>query len=459
MQATRLLWLALLLPGCPDRTISAVVPEQGSVEVKDIPAVPRRKIDILFQIDSSASMEEEQASLRANFPRFIEVLETIQGGLPDVHIGVITPDMGASALDGSLASGIAGCTGRGKNGALRQLPNTTIRYLADEIDGAGNRVRNYPGTLAEAFSSLADVGFDGCGVEQHLEATRAALDNHPDNGGFLRDDAYLAVIIIADEDDCSLAKSTLFSGIPQDSAYGDRVNFRCTTEGVECDTPAIPFEDAPGERRDCHPKFDSQMIASVDRYVDFFKSRKRDPRDVFVAGIVGPQDPFRITSKPNGATVLASSCPQDNQLALPAVRMGYFFDQFEQRNTRATICDADLSGALTDIAAAIKVIPGERCFRNDLADIDPETDGPQYECSITEYLRNPGGTDEELAIIPRCGSGSLPCWRIEDDATECFYTEADPHLKLVIDRSGPAPGNDVFIKANCVTADSSGPAL
>jgi hypothetical protein len=460
MHATRLLWLTLLLPGCPDRTISAVVPAQDSIEVKDFPAVPRRKIDILFQIDSSGSMMEEQASLRANFPKFIEVLETIDGGLPDVHIGVITPDMGASATDGTTVSGIGGCTGRGKDGALRVLPGNTIRFLADEIDGAGNRVPNYPGSLTDAFSSLADVGFDGCGIEQHLEATRTALANHPSNTGFLREDAYLAVVIIADEDDCSLAQSTLFQGIPMDGAYGDRVNFRCTNEGVECDSPAIPFEDATGVRTDCHPKFDSERITPVERYVDFMKGLKRDPRDVFVAGIVGPQDPFRIGQKPNGATVLESSCPTESgQFALPAARMGYFLEQFELRNTRTTICNRDLSGGLAQIAAEIKVLPGERCFRNDLTDVDRESPGPQYGCTITEYQRIPGGDDVELGVIPPCNGGSGTCWRIEEDPDECFYTEADPHLKLVIDRVGPAPGNDIFIKAQCVTTESSGPAL
>ena len=458
MQAKPLVWLALLLAGCPDRTISAVIPEQRSVEVKDIPAVPRRKIDILFQIDSSGSMKDEQESLRLNFPRFVEVLESIQGGLPDIHIGVITPDMGASATDGTMFSGIGGCGGRGKDGALRQLPGDTIRFLADEIDGAGNRVLNYPGTLAEAFSSLAAVGLDGCGVEQHLEATRRALDDHPLNTGFVREDAYLAVIVIADEDDCSLAKSTLFDGLPSDS-FGERVNFRCIKESVACDSPATPFEDAPGVRRDCRPRDDSPNVTPIARYVDFLKAQKRDSRDVLVAAIVGPPDPFRI-NQTAGVTSLASSCPDGSLgVAIPAVRTSNFLAQFPGRNTLATICDADLSGALTDIAAEIKKLPDDRCFANDLADADPDTDGVQYECSVTEYLRVPGGSDEELSVIPACGGGVTPCWRVEEDPIECFYTKADPHLKLVVDRAGPAPGSDIFMKAHCVTTDSSGPAI
>ena len=83
-----------LLTGCPDRTISEVNPLQGRVEYKDIPVTVNRNVDLLFVIDDSPSMADKQANLAANFPNFINVLNTIQGGLPDVHIGVVTSDVG-----------------------------------------------------------------------------------------------------------------------------------------------------------------------------------------------------------------------------------------------------------------------------------------------------------------------------------------------------------------------------
>ena len=52
--------LLLALAACPDRSVSTVFPSQGKVETKDIPAVPRRDLDILFLIDNSGSMKEEQ---------------------------------------------------------------------------------------------------------------------------------------------------------------------------------------------------------------------------------------------------------------------------------------------------------------------------------------------------------------------------------------------------------------
>src|SRR5215212_6064945 len=88
-----------LLAGCPDRTISEVNPEQGRVESKSFPINLNRDVDILFVIDDSGSMLDKQNSLKDNFPNFINVLKTIQGGLPDVHIGVVTSDMGAKGED------------------------------------------------------------------------------------------------------------------------------------------------------------------------------------------------------------------------------------------------------------------------------------------------------------------------------------------------------------------------
>ncbi len=447
-----------LLAGCPDRTVSEVLPEQGKVEVKDIPAVPRRDVDILFLIDDSLSMKEEQDSLRANFSRFIGVLESLDGGLPNVQIGVITPNLGTSALDGTTATPIGGCSGQGEGGTLRPLGAGGPRFLRNIADGSGGRQTNYgTRTLTDAFAQLATVGTAGCGIEQHLEAVKRALDGtNPLNAGFVRESAYLAVIVIADEDDCSLAKSTLFAG-PQDATYSDVVNFRCTAQGVACDTPATAFEDATGRREDCHAREDSEMLASVDRYVEFLAGKKRDPRDVIVAGILGDPTPFEITKK-GAITVLKQSCPENaaGAVAFPAVRTAQVIAQFEH-SIRTTICDEDLSEGLTAIGAALKDTFGDPCFDNTLADVDPATPGGQYDCSVTEVRRHVVAPDEELRVLPACDRGAAPCWRIVEDAVQCSYTKTDPHLKLVIDRGGATPEPDIHVKASCVTATPTPP--
>ena len=112
-----------LLAGCPDRTVSSVYPEQGKVENIDLPANPTSDVDILFLIDNSGSMSEEQSSLRANFGKFMNVLSTLEGGMPNVHIGVATSSLGQSASDGvGGATFGAGCASTGDDGALRTAP-------------------------------------------------------------------------------------------------------------------------------------------------------------------------------------------------------------------------------------------------------------------------------------------------------------------------------------------------
>jgi hypothetical protein len=122
---TSLLSLATLglLAGCPDRTISEVTPQQGRVEYKDIPVTVNRDIDILFVIDDSPSMLDKQTNLKNNFPNFINVLNTIEGGLPNVHIGVVSSDLGTKGAGDQTAgpgigSGPGSCSGSGKSGNL-----------------------------------------------------------------------------------------------------------------------------------------------------------------------------------------------------------------------------------------------------------------------------------------------------------------------------------------------------
>ena len=68
--------------------------------------------------------------------------------------------------------------------------------------------------------------------------------------------------------------------------------------------------------------------------------------------------------------------------------------------------------------------------------------------------RLPGGGEQELAVIPQCGTGRIPCWRIEDAPVECSYTPS--HEKLVIDRAGAVPASDIHVKVSCVTTDDGG---
>ena len=62
-------------------------------EVALIPATISNDLDLLFVIDDSPSMLDKQTNLKASFPAFINELNALPGGLPNVHIGVVTSDL------------------------------------------------------------------------------------------------------------------------------------------------------------------------------------------------------------------------------------------------------------------------------------------------------------------------------------------------------------------------------
>lgn len=236
--APLLLGAAVLTTGCPDREVGKVDPKPITDQKKEVPVQINRDIDILFVIDNSGSMREEQDSLAGNFNRFINVLNNIEGGLPNVHIGVVSTDVGAGPF------GIDKCSGDGDSGNLQAQPQGACnapddQFIVDLAREDGSRDTNYTGDLADVFSCIAQLGTGGCGFEQPLESMYRALNGNATNNGFLREDAFLAVIIISDEDDCSTENTQMFNTDASldriDSDLGFLSSFRCFEFGVQCE--------------------------------------------------------------------------------------------------------------------------------------------------------------------------------------------------------------------------------
>ncbi|MCK6512516.1 choice-of-anchor D domain-containing protein [Myxococcota bacterium] len=142
------------------------------------------KVDILFVVDNSCSMGDEQSSLGSNFTSFITFAQNLK---VDFQIGITTTDV-------TTGTPIGG--GNNTPGGLRGSPKI---------------MDNATPSLATVFRQNANVGTNGSANEQGLEAARLAL-SHPlintdvaqgGNKGFLRNDASLAIIIISDEPDSS----------------------------------------------------------------------------------------------------------------------------------------------------------------------------------------------------------------------------------------------------------------
>ncbi|HKE15119.1 MAG TPA: hypothetical protein VKB80_09660 [Kofleriaceae bacterium] len=443
-----LILVPALLAGCPSRDVSAVDPNQSKEQQKEIPVNLNRNIDILWVVDNSGSMEQEQRSLARNFPEFARVLEGIEGGLPDIHMAVVSSDVGTPPYDSTLE-----CQGKGDDGLMQvgacPLDDGAL-YISDVAseDGTG-RVKNYAGELADQFSCMAQLGTEGCGFEQHLESMKLGLSN-PDNGGFLRDNAFLAVIFIQDEDDCSASDGEIFNPDQdlndRDSPLGELSSYRCFEFGTSCQPDA---ERTTGPRDDCTPDEDSAYIAPVTDYIDFLRGLKDDPSQVIVAAITAPPEPANVEIDPDkdelwvqpacvvcdggGADCDAATRSGADAIvaAAPAVRMNSFLEGFPSRSTFQNICtydpainDVDLSGGLTQIGLLLKRVVGNPCIEGKLAE--------PVDCRVSDVRDLDLDTQEEFPI-QSCDDSGPPCFSLVDDQT-CM---TESNLALQIDRGDP----------------------
>jgi len=131
------------------------------------------RVDILWVVDNSISMSNEQEKVAAGFQQFIVGMNMSE--YADFHLGIVTTDMDLSNPEAGLLIG--------------DPPYLTRddAYVAD-------------------FMGRVMVGTEGSDKERGLQAAYTALTD-PDalahNGDFLRTEAVLALVFVSDENDCS----------------------------------------------------------------------------------------------------------------------------------------------------------------------------------------------------------------------------------------------------------------
>ncbi len=131
-----------------------------------------KKLDILWIIDNSGSMSEEQAALGANFDAFIQDFITKD---VDFKMGITTTD-----------------TTAGKDGLMVTGSDTKLTSAKAAQD---------PARFLSDFNNLVKVGISGSGNEKGLQASEAFMTRYA--ASFIRPEAYLAVVILSDEEDQS----------------------------------------------------------------------------------------------------------------------------------------------------------------------------------------------------------------------------------------------------------------
>jgi hypothetical protein len=399
----------VLLAGCQDYRFNPVgkcVIQPGASRIQ---LAGQATADILFVVDDSGSMQSKQDRLAANFKSFIDALAATQSdrkarGLDalDFHIAVTT----SSVFDGEQPSpGPPTCQATGAGGALQcNITNPTFSwtapytypcttpgaicadlvasytnvgsgctagvatagapYPAGDFVAAGSNPRvlhftknldwqssatdpTIQGLVAQFKQNIA-VGTCGSGMEQHLEASRLAVQKAIDQKqpGVAKDEwphpgAKLVVVWVGDEDDCSSPKDpnkALFF-TPGKSSPGTDV---CTADETSSTPKMFP----------------------VSTYVNYFATLGR----AFGAAFIYSADPTSCADDGSGNVVCTPgtcSCVGSSDATCGGFAAGSRFHDLSAglrskgfSTLDASVCDADFAKTLAGIAELVKPPPG-----------------------------------------------------------------------------------------------------
>ncbi len=420
---------AVLFAACSGNSPASDRDAQACVEQrKDIPVQISRDIDVLLVVDTSPSMAGEASRLATNVGRFANVLENIEGGLPNIHIGVVSADVAARNGQLEATPQVPGCS----------PPDDP--YLSDIAFANGERDANYTGSFADALACIATLPVSTGDIEEPFEAVRRALSGDAlGNAGFLREDAFLMVVFIGDDDDCS-------GGAPFSLGEAeDRSAWRCFEDSIECDQAA----DTAGAKTNCAPRPLPAVTAPVADYVDFLRAVKPDPSMVIVAAVTtDPADP--VVSLASGAPTLDPACETDTAQGRPTPRMHALLDAFPQRNAAASVCDEDWSDAMALLAELARVVLVAPCLDGDI-DLDLDADGIQHDCTVSQ-VRFEGDRIVEDIVLDECSSADppdteRPCFVIDTDPLVCPDTPTSATLEVLRGRENVPAGT--VIQARC----------
>ncbi len=155
------------------------------------------KVDLLFVIDDSGSMADQQESLIASFDGFMRGVRQRLAGVQSYHVGVVTSE--------DYYANAPGCGAIGSLVTRTGGPLSSNRDCAPFASGARYLTQDEP-DLAARFRCIAQVGTGGSDNERMARAMLNAVNpanNAPGrcNAGFARRDSLLVIVLVTDEDD------------------------------------------------------------------------------------------------------------------------------------------------------------------------------------------------------------------------------------------------------------------
>jgi hypothetical protein len=369
------------------------------------------EVDILMMIDDSSEMEEMQAKLRDQLPGFINALEALPVP-PSLHLAAVSSDMGAP---GDSTTSIM-CTKLGDQGAFQSMPRgtcvDTTLVAGDTFISDVDRMPNYTDSLGNVVQCVELLGGQGCGFEHQLASIDRALGADglgaapSQNAGFLRPEAYLVILMLTNEDDCSApANTTIYSlnGFMQNISNPDGpiANYRCyggPRGGHRCQDPhaasptayLTPPLTAPSDAQGTAtaPTLDlancedneagTSALTPVSQFVNDIKALKVDPdNQILVAAIAAPAAPYTVAWWPAsggqntqpgelwpsvmhscgaagayGVSPAATQHPTDGSFGDPSVRIAQFTNAFPN-SVLGSVCDPSFAGTLGTLASKI----------------------------------------------------------------------------------------------------------
>jgi hypothetical protein len=289
------------------------------------------------------------------------------------------------------------------------------------------------------FGCLALLGEGGCGFEHQFESTRQALikaiEQRADNAGFWRDDALLGVVMLTNEDDCSVPPdSRLFDPAVQSvndlPALGGLWSYRCNEFGHACDHPLPHSADGlPVTLTGCRSNENTEGLHHLTPEADFraFFEQIKPPERRFLAIIAGPPAPYTVgihtaqlaNGSFEGQPEIEHSCTAaDGTSADPGVREVALVADLE--GTFWSICEDDLKPALQQIAAGITQKLEVGCVGGNVTMVRGAPD-----CNVVLRSMSTDGGFRDRAI-PYCdggttsSTGTSPCWNLAADPDQCL---------------------------------------
>ena len=215
---------AMLLTGvsCNDHEIAPFSQSLSAGQRQSLSSGSTRPVDILFVVDNSNSMMEEQRGLDENFSKFLDQL-SLAGA--DYRLGAVNTSYAElspfqvlapwssdndssvkAALNNISDAGLAELRTKCENyfGESRLWISSSDRVLEDgTVDPSGTPIGENVSLLKELFRCESIGGTKGHAIERGLGTMRYALEYDTNVGRFKRDGSILAIVFVTDENDCT----------------------------------------------------------------------------------------------------------------------------------------------------------------------------------------------------------------------------------------------------------------